>query len=293
MALLFIEPQWFLTLHAGQILSSLIYGLRFDLPVLALTAGPFILLLNLPFRSRRWQQGILAAGLTVAAGVILLLIGDLVYFGYVRRHIHADIWNLFTSFSLIWSIAVRQYWYLLAAAGICLLALPLSGCWFARRNGTPVRGQMDLGNFISVYSALAVVFMRKKRLFILAALNSAPRLRTKPATGTSDQNGVFSVMYALRPETFFPHVKQAGVLHPALKQISPRQAFDISRPMLLSPQEEMPEADYPFMRRRTRFNADASGQKPGYSDYREPGIPLCGLFERHTPRGHAKYRCLI
>ena len=258
--LLFIEPQWFLTLHAGQILSSLIYGLRFDLPVLALTAGPFILLLNLPFRSRRWQQGILAAGLTVAAGVILLLIGDLVYFGYVRRHIHADIWNLFTSFSLIWSIAVRQYWYLLAAAGICLLALPLSGCWFARRNGTPVRGKW-IWEILFLFILLWLLFLCVRNDFLsLRPLTVHRAYEQNLQQGHLTQNGVFSVMYALRPETFFPHVKQAGVLHPALKQISPRQAFDISRPMLLSPQEEMPEADYPFMRRRTRFNADASGK---------------------------------
>ncbi|MBC8258991.1 MAG: sulfatase-like hydrolase/transferase [SAR324 cluster bacterium] len=80
----------FSTLTFGDICLAFIYGLRFDLASLLVFSGIPLLLLALPFRwaSSLWWHVLLSMlvfFIFVAEGT--LLIGDLVYFSFVKRHL--------------------------------------------------------------------------------------------------------------------------------------------------------------------------------------------------------------
>jgi len=89
LGLLFLYPKQFADLSFISVLSALIVGVRFDLSSVAVFLSIPFLLLNLPLKfvqHRIWQgllTWVLYAALVVMAAV---LIGDLIYFDYVKRH---------------------------------------------------------------------------------------------------------------------------------------------------------------------------------------------------------------
>lgn len=93
-ALLLSHPKDFAGLTGGEVAWAFVRGLRFDGAILFLVIGIPVFLLMLPFRrtqGRLWQ-GVL--GWTCYATLILfsLVLGsDVVYFGYVGRHVGAEI----------------------------------------------------------------------------------------------------------------------------------------------------------------------------------------------------------
>ncbi|MDD7578593.1 MAG: LTA synthase family protein [Elusimicrobia bacterium] len=74
------------------------------------------------------------------------------------------------------------------------------------------------------------------------------------------QNGVFSMLYALRPGWYVPNAKlRRG--HPTLDELSFDEAAAETKKLLLaSKQETVADTRFPFLRRRMSFNADARGR---------------------------------
>ncbi len=82
--------DYFKKLSLFQIVYSFIHGIRFDLSIGLTFLIPAILLLNLPFKfiaSRITQHLIGWYVFVVTVGYIMILIGDTLYFGYVKRHL--------------------------------------------------------------------------------------------------------------------------------------------------------------------------------------------------------------
>ena len=255
-----LQPNLLHGLSPFQILFAFAFGLRFDLAVTALIAGPFLLLLNLPVGGIRWQKFILAAGMAAAGFLIVILAGDSVYFAYVQRHTGMDIWNLLTTFSLIWKITVRQYWGLLAATAVVTAGLMLWGWYFAACNGTPKRGHLIWNLLILVLLSWMLTASVRNEWFYLRPLSTHLAYERSLVQGHLIQNGAFSILYAIKPTIFYPAAKGKVPGYAAITRITATDALKLTRQLFSSPQEQTPDPDYPLMRVRTQFNADARGK---------------------------------
>ena len=89
LGLLFLYPGQFADLSFLSVLSALIVGVRFDLSSVAVFLSIPLLLMNLPLKlaHHRFWQGFLSWVMYIALVIMVgFLIGDLIYFDYVKRH---------------------------------------------------------------------------------------------------------------------------------------------------------------------------------------------------------------
>ena len=97
-------------MSGAEIFSAFLNGLRFDFSVIALFMGPVLFLLNLPVRGRGWVKFwtvVLFAELIFAAG---FLIGDLIYFPKVNRHIAEEIVQVANDWGYVLKYMLTQVW---------------------------------------------------------------------------------------------------------------------------------------------------------------------------------------
>ncbi|WP_428061492.1 LTA synthase family protein [Candidatus Avelusimicrobium stercoris] len=109
-ALFLLNRDFFSALSGAEIFSAFLNGLRFDFSVIALFMGPVLFLLNLPVRGRGWVKfwvGVLLAELILAAG---FLIGDLIYFPKVNRHIAEEIVQVANDWGYVLKYMLTQVW---------------------------------------------------------------------------------------------------------------------------------------------------------------------------------------
>ena len=91
LALYWLHHATFASLTTAQVWSAFFNGMRFDLSMVALFIGPVILLFNLPVNSVRYVKYCVLFMLTELTVMIGFLVGDLIYFPYVKRHIAEEI----------------------------------------------------------------------------------------------------------------------------------------------------------------------------------------------------------
>lgn len=87
LAMLLLYGSFFADLSSSQVLKAFVQGLRFDGSVIALFVGIPLLLLNLPLKSRLWVKLWSFCAVISAMVVTGFLIGDIIYFPNVNRHI--------------------------------------------------------------------------------------------------------------------------------------------------------------------------------------------------------------
>lgn len=255
--LLLTDSQLFSALSCSQTGAAFVEGLLVDSSVFALFCGPFLLLLNLPFSSLRWQKCVLGTAFFVVGLLVLALAGNLFYFRLVGRHTGADVWNLLTSFSLVWKVVCQDYKWALCLVIILTAAGTWSGVKRAVKSGVPRRGAW-------LWELLCLLFLA----WILngawrgfAPSISPARIYSRGLEyGHLVQNGVFSMLYAVSPGWYVPHAKlRRG--HPTFGELSFDEAAAETKELLLaSKQETAADARFPFLRRRMSFNADARGR---------------------------------
>lgn len=118
--------SFFKPLSFWQTAVAFFTGLRFDFAAIALFVFPLIFLMMLPVKTVKWLKSwafVLAAQLVFFGA---LLTADLIYFGYVKRHMGEELLSLGNDFSFIVGYAFGQgLWILLllvfAFAGIIWL----------------------------------------------------------------------------------------------------------------------------------------------------------------------------
>ncbi len=240
LALYMLHHTTFAALTSAEVWSAFFNGLRFDVSMIALFLGPVILLFNLPVNSMRYMKScvlLMACELTVMTG---FLIGDLIYFPYVKRHIAEEIiqvssdWGfilgfMFTKtllpllllFALLFAIAVWvhkifKYHYIfdpyyakgeLIKLGVCLLFIFLG-----------IRGHLGFGKPIGI----ADVY----------------QYASSPAAAALTLNGIFTAY----------QVGRKGSVD--IKNDYPvEKAFAIAQKLFIAPSEIVPEEQYPLMRR--------------------------------------------
>ena len=121
-----VHYQNFSSLSISEVLLGFFYGLRFDLASLLVFSGIPLLLMALPFRwctSQWWHivLSILVFFVFVLEGT--LLIGDIIYFGYVKRHLTNELLFLGKDINYLISEAVANPGYLTLWFGMVLLGL--------------------------------------------------------------------------------------------------------------------------------------------------------------------------
>ena len=121
-----VHYQNFSSLSISEVLLGFFYGLRFDLASLLVFSGIPLLLMALPFRwctSQWWHivLSILVFFVFVLEGT--LLIGDIIYFGYVKRHLTNELLFLGKDIKYLFSEAVANPGYLTLWFGMVLLGL--------------------------------------------------------------------------------------------------------------------------------------------------------------------------
>ena len=119
-----VHYQNFSSLTFEEVLLGFFYGLRFDLASLQVFVGIPLLLMALPFRwcNSLWWHGLLSLLvflLLVAEGSVL--IGDVVYFGYVKRHLTNELLFIGKDIKyLISEIAANPGYFMIWLALVCL-----------------------------------------------------------------------------------------------------------------------------------------------------------------------------
>ena len=101
----------FVSLSGTEIASAFLHGLQFDFYMTALCLGPVIFLLNLPVKSTKWIKFwavVLLAELVFITG---FLVGDLIYFPKVGRHIAEEIIQVSNDWGFVISYMFTRVWW--------------------------------------------------------------------------------------------------------------------------------------------------------------------------------------
>ena len=193
LVLFLVYRSSFSGLSSGDVVFAFVNGLRFDLNViLAVFVGPLVLM-NLPFRRcvGRWFStwSWLAFATLVPMG--LLLGGDLVYFGYVQRHIADELLVMGADFDFVASEGLTTY---LPGLLVCLgliFGVGLGWVFILKRSTRP--GRPVLAFLLMV--AFCVLGIRgsvdRKPIGLIDAFSSGNN-----AFGNLSLNGVFSAYHA-------------------------------------------------------------------------------------------------
>lgn len=102
-------------LSISQILFSFVNGLRFDLSILMTFTGVVLLMLNVPFKplNRGWIKGFSYLFLGISVVLFLVIVGDIVYFDLVKRHLANELLLLEDDVGYIVEMATHYVWAIL------------------------------------------------------------------------------------------------------------------------------------------------------------------------------------
>ncbi|MDP8234755.1 MAG: LTA synthase family protein [Candidatus Erginobacter occultus] len=189
----------FRILGRARIPAAFLGGLRFDGAAIMTFFGIPLILLNLPFgfTSRRWWQRLWGWLLYLIILILLLvLVGDIVYFGMGERHVGSELLLLGNDLDAFLGTILNNYPF--AIAGFLLFALLLAWFW-KKLVSLPVRTApryRAIGGFLLV-AVLAILGNRgtfaRKSLHIIDAFASGNTLQ-----GNLTLNGVFSSYQFIR-----------------------------------------------------------------------------------------------
>lgn len=201
----------FHALSGLELLNAFGRGLRFDLSIIMLVAGGPLLMLLLPFRfaqHRLWAGFWTGSSLVLLAGFGFLLAADLVYFGFVHRHVGPEITTLSADPGLMLDMATGSYaWVLALYAAGCALLFWLGRRLFRHRESQPVRFLPGLAVFLLAAvsaAALARGGIYNKAIDVVDAFADS-----RPEAAYLSLNGPFAMAHSLKNSSavnaeFFP-----------------------------------------------------------------------------------------
>jgi len=128
LALLLSDPVQFADLGWGDTIMAFVAGLRFDLSIFLTFAAIPLWLLNFPLLSSRMARLVLGWSVfTLLVAASLLLIGDLLYFGEVQRHLTNELTLLANDTHFLVQMALGSYLGLFL--GLMLFLILLGWLW--------------------------------------------------------------------------------------------------------------------------------------------------------------------
>jgi phosphoglycerol transferase MdoB-like AlkP superfamily enzyme len=236
-ALYVVYRDYFGQLSLGQIALAFLHGVRFDAAIIAIFFSIPLLLLNLPVRftaSRVWQLpfAVILWAFTVAMGVVLA--ADVVYFGYVNRHIAAELFAIGQDMGAMLHIAFSSYLGVVIA--YVALCLGLGWLWWrvAVRETAPVRAGPGAIKFVLLFLVLVLTgrgwTLYGKPINVVHAFTSG-----NTAAGNLTLNGLFSAVMASDATRVVNH-----------RFFDPREAR-----RLVAETYPFTDGEYPFLRHYT------------------------------------------
>lgn len=253
LALFLIYRDVFADLSFGQVAWSFVYGLRFDASTVALYLGFPMVLMLLPFRftrSKIWQAIWVWWAYFALLAMVFLLAADLIYFGFVRRHVGAEVAMFADDPALMSDIILSEH--AMALSVFVLAAVLLGFVWKRLLLHTATPARHGLGRVIV---ALVLLFG-----FALAARGG---LQYKPlsvgdafaggsaSSGYLAMNGAFAIQHALMGDkptnvSYFPW----------------DDAVSAVRDHISAPGDTFADETFPLLRTPSLTAPDASASKP-------------------------------
>ena len=106
--LLVLYGAVFASLTTGEIFNCFINGFRFDISMIALFLGPFLILLNIPVKNKYYVKIISYLLWGVLCALVVILVSDLVYFPNVKRHIAEELIHISSDWGFIITYAFKS-----------------------------------------------------------------------------------------------------------------------------------------------------------------------------------------
>ena len=197
-ALFVVYRDYFGQLSADQLAAAFLHGVRFDAVVIAIFFLIPLLLLNLPLRfaaSRAWQLPLAAILWAMAVVMGVVLAADVVYFGYVNRHIASELLVIGHDLGAMFHIAFTSYTG--AVAAYAALCLGLGWLWWrvAARETVALRAGRGAIQFVVLFLVLVLTgrgwTLYGKPVNVVHAFTSG-----NTAAGNLTLNGLFSGVMA-------------------------------------------------------------------------------------------------
>ena len=245
-------PDTFFALDIESILKGFWLSFRFDFSMLALLGGICLLFINLPITNLKYRRCVILLSVFIFDIYALLLIADLVYFKYIRRHIGPDIFNFFLSVPLVLKVAWISYgWICLGIAMLFAVGIYYSQRYISREQ--PIRPGK------TIYEALSLVMLGTFLWFSDTGLFFSNNLLTPRQSYTDNliqghltMNGVFDISYHLMPG-HYTHFQTSWQNSPLLHELNEEESLDITKQLLASAGEKWSNPAYPLQRIRTQF----------------------------------------
>ncbi|MHB8728731.1 MAG: LTA synthase family protein [Sulfuricaulis sp.] len=195
--------SYFSRLSAGQTFQAFAHGVRFDAAIIAMFFVVPILLINLPltvFASEWWQQPLAWILWTMTALMAMVLAADIVYFGFVERHIGSELAEIEGDLGAMLRLAFTSYWAVLIAYVVLCAGLAVLWWHIAARPTLPPRpGVLGAVEGVMVFVALlfALVITGRGWTFYGKAISVVHAFTSgNTAAGNLTINGLFSGVMA-------------------------------------------------------------------------------------------------
>jgi phosphoglycerol transferase MdoB-like AlkP superfamily enzyme len=246
----FYYPEDFQNLGLGQVLTSLLVGLRFDLSMAVMLAGIPLLFLLLPFRwshHRYWQ--LLWGGLIYLTWLVFiaLMMGDMLYFGNVHRHVGSEVLTMSNDVNSMIVIALTQYRPALLL--LALVAIAGALLWRYILIKIPAPPKQPWLRLVSLPLILVLMLIVERGGYTGKPMGVGEAFFSDSlAQGYLAMNGAFAATRAWVEEK------------PTLKIFMPEQkAVAITQSFLASPNTKFTATEYPMLR---NSSPDKSKGKP-------------------------------
>lgn len=239
LALFTIYHASFTELSFGQIIFSFLHGVRFDASIMVTFIGIPFLLMSLPHRwaaSTLWQGLLSWLMYLVLVAFVFMMIGDMIYFGYVQRHAGPEITLLSSDMELMLDMLLNEY----RVALIQFVVVVASGAllWrrlFRKAIATPAKVLPRYGMVVLMF--LAIIIVGRGGLQYKPARIADAFINGSTASGYLSLNGPFAVFHSARGT------------RPVTKAFMPQDtAIGLLRKQITRPTEKYIDVDYPLLR---------------------------------------------
>jgi phosphoglycerol transferase MdoB-like AlkP superfamily enzyme len=239
--------KMFAALPFGATLFAFVNGVRFDLSTIALFAGLPLLMILLPIPWKLWHKLWALLFGFVCALMSFLLVSDLVYFSFIKRHLGRELLQVTEDKEFLSTVAFSYIPQTLAALALCAFI-----CWLAWKIADRF---YERPKFRFAYDPL--VFVLCAGLLVLAIRG---RIADKTisvvdayvggdtASGNLTLNGVFSAYWAYQSDKDYkPHLLPTD------------EACKTVQAALLQKNEYIPDPKFPLSRARRKFSINGKG----------------------------------
>ena len=246
---LFLQNQdFFSVLSTKEVLLSFWYGLRFDLSIIGLFMGPVLVLMNLPIPKKGWLKFWTSILMVEAVLMTGFLIGDLVYFPKVNRHMAEELVQLSNDWGFIAQYMLEKEWLPTLILLVAFVGILWAIGRYINRHYTPIKRAWWKEVLIGLVGvALCFLAIRGKVTGKPLGVADVYNFTSSVPGAALTLNGLFSSYQVARKGAI-------GIDNSYPVQ----QAIERTQELFIAKDEEIPSGEYPLMRRRKSTGVQTS-----------------------------------